>query len=234
MASALSIGGAQAHYPPDHGATIDSMSLYGDAMSVYAPSEEAVTLLRTAYDMAVPKYGYDHFTTESIRRGLARIFGKLGRPGEGIPYAIADVESAKRSQGEGSFQHANALYELGRLYQYTEQFEQARESIAQALELRKGQWPEGHVQIVVAQVVLSQILYELGEHDRAVLLVEEIFPHIQDRRNARTYAAANSVRIQVHKDAGREQEARLLVDATKAHMDTLGLSEEEKNRILSD
>lgn len=225
---------AQQIYPPDHSATIDSMALYGDALSVFAPSEEAIELLQTAYDRAVPKYGYDHFTTESIRRGLARVFGKLGRPAEGIPYAIADVESARRSQGESSFQYANALYELARLYQYSAQHEEAREAMEQALRLRKDQWPEGHLQIIVAQVVLAQIYYELDIHEPAVQLIEEIFPHIQTRRHARTYAAANSVRIQILRDTGNQQAAEALVDETRSHMQSLGLTQEEIREVLSE
>ncbi|MFG0313684.1 MAG: tetratricopeptide repeat protein [Phycisphaerales bacterium] len=225
---------AQANYPPDHSATIDAMALYGDALSVFAPSEEAIELLQTAYDRAVPKYGYDHFTTESIRRGLARVFGKLGRPAEGIPYAIADVESARRSQGETSFQYANALYELARLYQYTAQYEEAREAMEQALRLRKDQWPEGHLQIIVAQVVLAQIYYELDLHEPAVQLIEEIFPHIQTQRHARTYAAANSVRIQILRDTGNPQAAEALIDETKSHMESLGLTQEQIREVLSE
>ena len=223
---------ARAYYPADHSATIDSMSLYGDALSVYAPSDEAIELLKAAYDMAVPKYGYDHFTTESIRRSLARVFGKLGRPGEGIPYALADVESAKRSQGTNSFQYANALFELARLYQYTGQFSESKDAMEQALELRKGQWPQGHAQIVVAQVILGQLCYELGDHDRAVELVEEIFPYIMDRKNARTYAAANSVRIQVLRDAGDPDSTMRLVEETRQHMADLGLTPEQIEQVL--
>lgn len=224
---------AQEIYPPDHSATIDAMALYGDALSVFAPSEEAIDLLQTAYDRAVPKYGYDHFTTESIRRGLARIFGKLGRPAEGIPYAIADVESARRSKGDTSFQYANALYELARLYYYTTEYEDARDAMEQALNLRKDQWPEGHLQIVTAQVVLAQIYFELGDHEPAVQLIDEIFPHIQTRRHARTYAAANSVRIQVLRDAGNLEAAATLVEETKTHMESLGLTEEEIRSVLT-
>lgn len=225
---------AQEIYPPDHSATIDSMALYGDALSVFAPSEEAVELLQTAYDRAVPKYGYDHFTTESIRRGLARVFGKLGRPAEGIPYAIADVESARRSKGETSFQYANALYELARLYQYTAQYEQARDAMDQALKLRKDQWPEGHLQIVVAQVVLAQVLFELGDHDPALQLIDEIFPYIQTRRHARTYAAANSVRISIALNNNDEGTAESLRQSTRQHMIDHGFTEEQLEQILGD
>ena len=225
---------ARSYYPADHSATIDSMALYGDAMSVFAPSQEAIDLLKTAYDMAVPKYGYDHFTTESIRRGLARVFGKLGRPAEGIPYALADVESALRSNGETSFQYANALYELGRLYQYTKQYNEAKQTIAQALELRKNQWPKGHTQIVVAQVVLAQLDYELGEYDTASELIDEIFPYIQDLRNVRTYAAANSVRISICLKRGDDDGADALRQSTRQHMAELGLTPEQIEQVLQD
>ncbi len=224
---------ARSYYPADHSATIDAMALYGDAMSVYAPSQESIELLKNAYDMAVPKYGYDHFTTESIRRGLARIYGKLGRPAEGIPYALADVESAERSNGPTSFQYANALFELGRLYQYTEQYEDAQQTIAKTLELRKNQWPQGHAQIVVAQVVLAQVLYELGDHEGAEILINEAFPYIQDLRNASTYAAANSVRIQIRLDAGDQTGADELVDATRDHLQSLGMTPEQIRKVFS-
>lgn len=223
---------AQSYYPPDHSATIDAMALYGDALSVYEPSQEAIDLLKSAYDRAVPKYGYDHFTTESIRRGLARVFGKLGRPEEGIPYALADVESAERSQGSTSFQYANALYELGRLYQYTKQHEEARRNIALALELRKNQWPKGHVQIVVAQVVLAQLHYELGEYDQALTLIDEIFEYVQDLRSARTYAAANSVRISIALKRNDDATAESLRQSTRQHMVDLGLTQEQIEQIL--
>jgi tetratricopeptide (TPR) repeat protein len=223
---------AQSYYPPDHSATIDAMALYGDALSVYDPSQEAIDLLKAAYDMAVPKYGYDHFTTESIRRGLARVFGKLGRPEEGIPYALADVESAERSKGPTSFQYANALYELGRLYQYTKQHEEARRNIALALELRKNQWPKGHAQIVVAQVVLAQLHYELGDDDQALTLIDEIFEYVQDLRNARTYAAANSVRISIALKRNDEATAESLRQSTRQHMIDLGLTQEQIEQIL--
>lgn len=224
---------AQSYYPPDHSATIDAMALYGDALTAYAPSQEAIDLLKNAYDMAVPKYGYDHFTTESIRRGLARVFGKLGRPAEGIPYALADVESVERSNGPTSIQYANALYELGRLYQYTKQNEEAKWIIAQALELRKNQWPRGHAQIIVAQVVLAQLNYELGEYDTAIELIDEAFPYIQDRKNARTYAAANSVRISICLKRGDTSGADALRNSTRQHMADLGLTPEQIEEVLS-
>ncbi|CAN0563686.1 unnamed protein product, partial [Laminaria digitata] len=37
---------AKANYPPEHTAIIDSMALYGDALTAYAPSEEPAELLR--------------------------------------------------------------------------------------------------------------------------------------------------------------------------------------------
>lgn len=225
---------AQSHYPPDHSATIDAMALYGDAMSTFAPSHESIDLLTNAYDMAVPKYGFDHFTTESIRRALARTYGTLGQPEKGIPYALDDLKSVSRTYGEESIQYANALFELGRLYQYAEDFESAKESLEQANDLRKQQWPKGHAQIVTSQIYLAQVLYELGEHERAVMLVEEIFPYIQDLRNARTYAAANSVRIQVRLDAGDQEGADALVDQTYKHMKSLGLDDDQMREVLRD
>lgn len=223
---------ARSYYPADHSATIDAMALYGDAMSVYAPSQESIELLKNAYDMAVPKYGYDHFTTESIRRGLARIYGKLGRPAEGIPYALADVESAERSNGSTSFQYANALFELGRLYQYTKQYGDAQQTIAKTLALRKNQWPQGHAQIVVAQVVLAQLEYELGEYDTANELIDEIFPYIQDRRSASTYAAANSVRISICLKRGDDAGAEVLRQTTRQHLADLGLTPEMIEEVM--
>ncbi len=223
-----------AHYPPDHSATIDTMALYGDALASYAPSQQAAEMLKAAYDMAIPKYGYDHYTTESIRRGLARVYGKLGRPEEGIPYALDDLESAARANGEESIQYANALFELGRLYNYAGDFENAKERMERANTLRKQQWPEGHIQIVTSQITLAQILYELGEAARAVQLVDEMFPYIQDRRNARTYAAANAVRISARLDAGDQAGADALIDETYAHMQSLGLSQEEIREVLSE
>lgn len=223
---------ARSYYPADHSSTIDSMALYGDALTAYAPSQEAIDLLKNAYDMAVPKYGYDHFTTESIRRGLARVFGKLGRPAEGIPYALADVESAERGHGPTSIQYANALYELGRLYQYSKQHDEAKRIIAQALELRRNQWPQGHAQIIVAQVVLAQLNYELGEYDTAIELIEEAFPYIQDRKNARTYAAANSVRISICLKQGDDAGAEALRASTRQHMTDLGLSPAQIEQVL--
>jgi len=210
------------------------MAFYGDAMSTFAPSEESIDLLTTAYDMAVPKYGFDHFTTESIRRALARTYGTLGQPEKGIPYALDDLKSVNRTYGEESIQYANALFEIGRLYQYAEDFESAKESLEQANDLRKQQWPKGHAQIVTSQVYLAQVLYELGEHERAVMLIEEIFPYIQDLRNARTYAAANSVRIQVRLDAGDQEGADALVDQTYIHMNSLGLDDEQMREVLRD
>lgn len=223
-----------AHYPPDHSATIDTMALYGDALASYAPSQQAAEMLKAAYDMAIPKYGYDHYTTESIRRGLARVYGKLGRPEEGIPYALDDLESAARANGEESIQYTNALFELGRLYNYAGDFENAKERMERANTLRKQQWPEGHIQIVTSQITLAQILYELGEAARAVELVDEMFPYIQDRRNARTYAAANAVRISARLDAGDQTGADALIDETYAHMQSLGLSQEEIREVLSE
>ncbi len=224
----------QAHYPPDHSATVDTMALYGDALATYAPTEEAAKMLKAAYDMAVPKYGYDHYTTESIRRGLARVYGKLGRPEEGIPYALDDLDSVARANGEESVQYANALFELARLLYYAQRYEEAKLRMQRANDLRKSQWPQGHPQVVTSQIILAQILYELGEHTRAVELVDEVFPFIQDLRNARTYAAANAIRISVCLQAGDQASADALIDETYAHMQSLGLSQEEIREVLSE
>ena len=225
---------ARAHYPPKHSAVIDSMALYGEAMSTYAPSEEAATLLKAAYDRSVGVFGYDHFTTESVRRGLARIYGKLGRPGEGIPYALDDLESAERSYGSDSIQYANALHELGVLYRYDGKYEQALAPLEQALALRRTQWTPGHAQIATTQIVLSQVLYELGEHERAERLIDEIFPYIQDLRSARSYAAANRVRIQIHRDAGDQAGADGLIDSAREHMRALGMTPQQIRDVLTD
>lgn len=224
---------ARESFPPDTTMVIDAMSLYGDAMSAYAPSEHAAELLLDAYERSTRVLGHDHYTTESIRRGLARVYGALGRPSEGIPYAVEDLESVARVQGNDSIQYANALYELGRLYQYAGQFDQARESLEQALTLKRTQWSAGHGQITSTQIVLAQVCHTLGNDERAEQLINEALPHLQLRRHAITFISAMSVRIAIRLRAGDEPGADALRAQTREHLAQLGMSPEEIESMLS-
>lgn len=223
---------AQQYYPPEHNAIIDSMALYGDALTVYAPSEEAVVLLNTAYERSIRVFGYDHFTTESIRRGVARIYGKLGRPEEGIPYAIADLESVERSRGSDSIQYANALFELGRLYQYAGQLELARDTLLPALALKSSKWPRGHAQITSTQIVLAQVMIALGELDQAEDLAVQAIEFLTTRRDAQNYASAMRVRIAIREQNRDEFGKEELLNRAVEQLSGYGFSQVEIDGML--
>jgi serine/threonine protein kinase len=223
---------AIASYPSDHSAVINAMAHYGDTLASYAPSEEAASILKTAYELAIAKLGYDHFTTESIRRGLARVYGKLGRPEEGILYALAALESIERSKGIESIQYANALTELGRLHQYSESYEQARDALAHALRLNTSQWSEGHQQITTVQVSLALVEFELGNDAEADSLCLEALPYLQDLRHHSTYATTIRIRAAIARRAGETDRSNEIVIMARDHLVSLGLDESRIDELL--
>jgi serine/threonine protein kinase/tetratricopeptide (TPR) repeat protein len=223
---------ASSHFPPDHGYVIDSMSMYGDAMTAYAPSEATAELLNTAYARSIRVFGYDHFTTESIRRGLARIYGKLGRPEEGIPFALADLESVARGMGNESIQYANALAELGRLYQYAERFVEARSALERALSLKQDLWPPGHAQITSTQIVLGQVCHHLEDHAAAEQLCADAIRNLREPRHAMNFVSAMSVRISGRERTGDTSGADDLRAQTREHLAQLGMTPEQIRAML--
>lgn len=223
---------ASANFPPQHTAVIDSMSLYGEAMTAYAPLPEAETLLTEAYGLAMSVLGYDHFTTEAIRRALARIYGKLGRPEEGIPYALENLRAVERRVGNTSIQYANTLYELGRLYHFALQYQNAYETLDRALTLKESQWSPGHEQVTSTQIALAQVAHLVGEHERADRLCLDALPHLNERRHAITFVSAMTVRIAVRLQAGDEPGADELRALTRAHLSTLGFDDQQIAEML--
>ena len=223
---------AIANYPTHHTAVIDSMALYGDAMSSYAPTEETLRVLETAYERSISVLGFDHFTTESIRRGLARTHGILGHPERGIPYALADLESVERARGTNTIQYANGLLELGRLYQYDEQFQEARDAFERSLSLKLTQWSQGHPQITTVQVLLAQVAHAQGDHERADELAIDALEHLTQQRDASTFASAMRVRISIKLQAGDESGASELQTQARAHLSDIGHDEESIESMI--
>jgi len=224
---------ATKYYPPDHTAVIDAMSLYGDAMTTYAPSDETVSLLLDAYERSVRVLGFDHFTTESIRRGLARVYGALGQPLQGIPYAQADLDSVTKVYGVGSIQHSNALLELGKLYRLAGELEPSRECFEQALRGKQSQWSVGHAQITTVQVLLSQVLVELSDFDGADELAADAMTHLEAKKDAKTYASAMRVRIAVRAQAQDDGGGEELMVLARDHLDQFGYSREAIDQMLN-
>lgn len=224
---------ARANFPAQHTAVIDSMSHYGEAMTAYAPSAEAEALLSEAYDRAMSVLGHDHFTTEAIRRALARIYGVLGRPEEGIPYARENLRAVERRVGRSSIQYANTLYELGRLYHFAGQYQNAYETLDQSLQLKAAQWSAGHEQITSTQIALAQVAHLVGEHERAEQLCLAALPHLSQRRHAITYVSAMTVRIAVRIQAQDGAGADQLRAQTRAHLSDLGFNDQQIADMLS-
>ncbi|MFG0299127.1 MAG: protein kinase [Phycisphaerales bacterium JB047] len=223
---------AKATYPPKHSAMIDSMMIYGEAMTLYAPSEEAAELLKAAYDASISVFGFDHFVTEVNRRGLARIYRKLGRPEEGIPYALDDVESVERSSGSDSIQYANALQELGRLYEAADQYDQAIGLFEDSLALKIKHWPAGHGQITASQVLLARACHHLGDDERAEQLCVEALEHLQERRHTENYAAAFRIRISIRARANDQEGIQGLRIEARQHLAGLGIPTEEVLELI--
>ncbi|MEX0876262.1 MAG: hypothetical protein WD114_02280, partial [Phycisphaerales bacterium] len=74
-------------YGPDSNAAIDALGLYGEALGTYQPSEQALAVLHEALTKASALLGADHFTTEGVRRALARTYRSLNRPAEALIHA---------------------------------------------------------------------------------------------------------------------------------------------------
>jgi serine/threonine protein kinase/tetratricopeptide (TPR) repeat protein len=223
---------AIANYPPDHSSVINAMAHYGDTLTAYAPSEEAAEILKSAYDKAVAILGYDHFTTESIRRGLARIYGKLGRPEEGVPYALAALESIERAFGVESIQYANALMELGRLYQYAGELELAQEALSHSLRLKVSQWSVGHPQITSVQISLAQVELGLGHDEAALALCLEARPYLQELRHHITYSTMTKIQISVARNLGDDILVEGIELDAERHLTDLGLTPDQIKQLL--
>ena len=224
---------AISYYPPDHTAVIDSLALYGEVMSTFAPSTQAEEMLLDAYERATRVLGLDHFTTESIRRALARLYGMLDRPEEGIPFALADIESVTNEFGPDSIQYANALYELGRLYTKAGQYAPARDALSQSLTLRQGQWSEGHRQITTTQVYLARVHAALGNHDQAETLASLALEHLNEPRDASTIAAAMRIRIGICEREGNQERAEELRAEAVAILNSLGIDDQSIQSLLT-
>jgi len=224
---------AREHYPPDNTAVIQAMALHGLAMTVYAPTEESEAFLLDAYERSSRVLGEDHFLTAPIRRGLARIYGILDRPNEGIPYAVADLESVARFDGTDSIQYANGLHELGVLYYVAERFEEARDALEHSLQLRFGQWSEGHEQITTIQVALAEVQLELGNNEDAERLTAEAIAFLTGKRYADYYARAMRVRIAIRERAGDTDGALVIRAQAAEHLSGLGLSPDEIEEMLA-
>ncbi|HCT44059.1 MAG: hypothetical protein CMJ35_13405 [Phycisphaerae bacterium] len=223
---------AKAYYPPKHSAMIDAMMLYGEALTEYDPSEYAADLIKQAYDASISVFGYDHFTTEVNRRGLARIYGKLGQPEKGIPYAIDDLESVERSNGTDSIQYANSLQELGRLYEYADQYDQAIGLFEESLTLKIKHWPAGHGQITASQVLLARACHHLGDDERAEQLCVEALEHLQQRRHTENYAATYRLRISIRARANDQDGIQALRTEARQHLAELGIPDEEVLELI--
>ncbi len=223
---------AKAYYPPDNTMVIDAMVLYGEAQTVYQPNEAMVDLLLDAYERSSRVLGHDHFTTESVRRTLARAYGVVGRPQEGIPYAIADVESVAGEYGTDSIQSGNALYELGRLYLVAEQFSDASEVLERALEVRRSNWSVGHFQITTVQVYLAQALLAIDEDEAADAHALEAIPYLDKRQHARTYAVAMNIRTAVRERAGDAAGAEELRREARTHLEQFGFEADELEAMI--
>lgn len=220
------------NYPPSHTHVIDAMAIYGDSLIAYDPGPLAEEILLEGYAQSKRVLGPDHFTTESIRRGLARLYGALGEPERGIQYALEDLDSVARGRGTESIQYANALFELGRLRLYAEEYEQARSVMERSLALREQQWSVGHPQIVTAQAYLARIYVELGEHDLAQAVANAALQYLTDPRDARTIAYVSRVLIVVHEQLGNRDRADTIRAETRARLALLGLDDESIESLL--
>merc|ERR1719316_881460 len=94
--------------------------------------------------------------------------------------AMTTLEKALHEQAEGyAGKHANAAahLQLGRVFHATGRLEEAREQYQQASEIQSAELPEGHPDLVTAQLAMAQLEADFGEFSKALEKIESATIH---------------------------------------------------------
>ena len=216
---------ANQYFGPMNSATIDALSLHGESLASYQPSDAAATILTDALNRSVKVLGNDHFSSEGIRRTLARLYGRLSRSQEGIPIAQEDVRIVIKTHGDDSIQHANALHELGVLYGQNGNLDLGKSCLDQALTLRRTQWSQGHDLISTTEIELARVLLKLGEFEKADALAQSALKHMDPSKMGMTIVVAVGIRCQILRAQGANDQADALHRETFHQLEEAGANQ---------
>jgi len=214
---------ALAHYGPSHSVTINAMSTYASAESVYGSPRDAIPMLHDALERSIVTFGPDHHYTESSRRVLARAYTEAGDPALGMPHAIEHEQRTRRLHGTHSVQHAGSLRILGVLQAQSGDLQAARETLTEATNAAATHWPPNSSTVASIEVHLAEVLAELGAYDEAEVIATRIIQQMNPRQPPLVVAIATSVRARTLAARGDRQAAVSLTREMLAAFEAEGI-----------